>query len=314
MVGRTLPSRTTCAVAALLAASGALAHADAERAAPLPAASDAAPTAHTPPGAPAETTRDDAAFCCAYSGADTTRPDLASLVFSKSDAVRKIVEDILDELSIPANFVVEEGPVPDAMATIVGADRFVVYNPDFVSKLESAESRWTVYSVMAHEIGHHLAGHTLSALGSRPDIELEADEFSGAMLQRLGATLEQAQLAVRTFGAETATATHPGRDERLDAIERGWTKSSEREGERPETRLAALDAAPTTINAAWRTPAPRAPNGWNDLDRQGAPGWRLVPCRHMLMTPAGPRPAHRADRIPAFGSPAERARLASRRG
>lgn len=37
-------------------------------------------------------------------------------------------------------------------------------------------SQWSIH---AHEIGHHLSGHTLTSGGDRHQQELEADEFSG---------------------------------------------------------------------------------------------------------------------------------------
>lgn len=78
---------------------------------------------------------------------------------------------------------------------------------------------------MAHEIGHHLQGHTLVPGGSRPPSELEADDFSGFTLYQMGAELEDAQKAMATFGDPNGSATHPPRDQRLVAIEKGWDRA-----------------------------------------------------------------------------------------
>ena len=55
---------------------------------------------------------------------------------------------------------------------------------------------WAPVSIMAHEIGHHLSGHTITSGGSRPAIELEADKFSGYVLYRMGATQTAATKAI----------------------------------------------------------------------------------------------------------------------
>ncbi|MEJ7666929.1 MAG: hypothetical protein WKG07_49205 [Hymenobacter sp.] len=65
-------------------------------------------------------------------------------------------------------------------------------------------------------MGHHLNGHTLRGGGSQPQDELEADEFSGFVLRRLGASLAQAQAAPgRRCADEAGSASHPGRTPRL---------------------------------------------------------------------------------------------------
>lgn len=82
---------------------------------------------------------------------------------------------------------------------------------------------------MAHEIGHHLSGHTLDGLGSRPKKELEADRFSGFILQKMGATLDQATATVNTF-SEEGSRTHPGRSARVAAVTNGWKAGKDMEG------------------------------------------------------------------------------------
>ena len=37
-------------------------------------------------------------------------------------------------------------------------------------------------TLLAHEVGHHLNGHTIHRGGSTPELELEADEFAGFIL------------------------------------------------------------------------------------------------------------------------------------
>ncbi len=166
---------------------------------------------------------------CNYAG-ETVAPklfsDTDSKSFSESSSASSIVKEILDEANLAPSFIVRAANVPNAAASVRSGQRFIEYNPSFVSQLKKGtDTNWAVYSVMAHEIGHHLQGHTIQGGGSRPSIELEADEYSGAILAKLGASLAQAQVAMKTFGSNSSSGTHPSSDARLKAIKSGWEKS-----------------------------------------------------------------------------------------
>lgn len=79
---------------------------------------------------------------------------------------------------------------------------------------------WAGNSVVAHEVGHHLQGHAITAQGSRPAIELEADEFSGFASSRLGASLADAQAAIQALVVDSAT--HLGKQALLAASVTCW--------------------------------------------------------------------------------------------
>ncbi len=124
---------------------------------------------------------------------------------------------------LPQNFEVRAAGVPNAAAVIRGTKRYILYNQYFVEQLKSAtKNNWAPVSVMAHEIGHHLSGHTLDNLGSRPNLELEADYFSGFILQRIGGSLDDARAAMTRIGTVTGSSTHPPKHDRLAAITSGW--------------------------------------------------------------------------------------------
>ena len=78
---------------------------------------------------------------------------------------------------------------------------------------------------MAHEIGHHLSGHTITPGGSQPPTELEADKFSGFVLYKMGSSLSDAKKALETLVPEQDGRTHPGRRKRVAAIQDGWTQA-----------------------------------------------------------------------------------------
>lgn len=142
------------------------------------------------------------------------------------DNVLQIVNDILETGGYARNFIISpKASIQNASAVVKGDERFIYYNPKFIESLKNtSQNKWTIYSVFSHEIAHHFNGHTLKG-GSRPFIELQADESSGFILQRLGASLEDAQASMKLLGKEAGTDTHPPKNERMEAIAKGWNKA-----------------------------------------------------------------------------------------
>ena len=138
-------------------------------------------------------------------------------------SVDRMVSDILGHTGLAKNFIVQAANVPNAAAIVQGSTRYLLYNPRFIQEVNNRSGTpWAAYSVMAHEIGHHLQGHTIQPGGSRPSIELQADSFSGFILARMGASLDESQAAMTSIAGTYRSSTHPGRDERLAAIAGGW--------------------------------------------------------------------------------------------
>jgi putative tricarboxylic transport membrane protein len=101
-------------------------------------------------------------------------------------------------------------------------ERFIFYNASFMQEVKQrGADDWSPISILAHEVGHHLAFHT-TITGNNHKFELEADYFSGFVLRRLGATLGQAQGAMRAISPKAPGPTHPGLDDRLQVITIGW--------------------------------------------------------------------------------------------
>jgi hypothetical protein len=148
--------------------------------------------------------------------------------FRSISEARTIINNIMDVVDIPQNFkVVSTTQIDNAAAVTYQNQRYILYNPSFINQLDnSANDNWASISVLAHEIGHHILGHTLDGRGSQIPKELEADEFSGLVLKRMGATLQQAQLAMQLISPDYASATHPGKNDRLTAIAKGWNSTS----------------------------------------------------------------------------------------
>ncbi len=109
----------------------------------------------------------------------------------------------------------------------IGQDRFIQFDRAFLENYQKqTANKWFVVGVLAHEIGHHLNGHSVEGVGSRPNKEIEADEFAGFVLQKLGATLQEAQ-GIFSFLSDTeGPPTHPVKARRYEAIKRGWDKAA----------------------------------------------------------------------------------------
>ena len=146
--------------------------------------------------------------------------------FTTSEDAEKIISSIMEVVGLEANFKIKKAKVPNVEAAIRHRQRYILYNEEFVGLVNKmAKDKWAAIFILAHEVGHHLNGHTVRGINSRPEIELEADQFAGFALCKMGATLEQAQLAMYILAGQFQSKTHPARVERLDAIELGWNKA-----------------------------------------------------------------------------------------
>lgn len=162
---------------------------------------------------------------CSYYG-ETISGDITAYEAGKT--AEKVVKDIMSVIGLKSNFELRAANVPNAAAVILKSKRYILYNPDFMDKINSATgNKWAAISILAHEIGHHLNGHTLDKVGSRPQTELEADEFSGFVLRKMGATLEEAQSAMALIASMKGSHTHPAKNDRLAYIATGWKSAAE---------------------------------------------------------------------------------------
>lgn len=164
---------------------------------------------------------------CTYDG---IIKDASVYSFASDNDAEQALTRIMRYTGLPANFTIKAADVPNACAVIYGDKRFILYNQYFMLQIKDiANTDWASLSILAHEIGHHLSGHTLDNVGSRPDKELEADRFSGFILYKMGATLEEARVAMSKLASEQGSSTHPARSARLAAITNGWISARDLE-------------------------------------------------------------------------------------
>ncbi len=212
---------------------------------------------------------------CSY---DEAQLESDVYVFDASSEADRIVLEIVDALGLQKNFIVKSSNVPNALATTDGGQRYILYSTTFLEKFKAdANTRWAAYSVLAHEIGHHLNGHDFSETDSRKRklLEMEADQFSGSVLRMLGATLPESQAGIETFGLQGESNTHPSKTARREAIAGGWKKRDEWLRERGTTTTPARREEPRQTDKP--ITAPPATAGTFSQDRcEGCPAMVFV--------------------------------------
>ncbi|MEO6232677.1 MAG: tetratricopeptide repeat protein [Ferruginibacter sp.] len=108
--------------------------------------------------------------------------------------------------------------------------RYIIYSDKFYNELCSENTNWSVISIFAHEIGHHLFHHTdKRPINYRQSHlrELEADFFSGFILYKLGGSFANAQEGLNAMShpespEEEKYSYHPMKFKRIAAVKAGF--------------------------------------------------------------------------------------------
>ena len=139
------------------------------------------------------------------------------------DAVHRIVR----HSGLLPTFVVRENrELRTAVAFIRDGQRVIEYNPGFLARVvDSSRTDWSAVSILAHEIAHHLLGHTLDPQAVHPGDELACDRYSGFILHAMGATLQESLAAIEVAGDPHGSNTHPPKQARAAAIKQGWEEA-----------------------------------------------------------------------------------------
>lgn len=116
-----------------------------------------------------------------------------------------------------------------------GGRRMIVADHLFLAEVNrDAGTRWAAISILAHELGHHIAG--FGRYASSRLAELDADYWSGYILQQLGLSEDAAVKCIMRYGTEADTDSHPNKYSRAATIREGWNDgvSGDFEAERCE--------------------------------------------------------------------------------
>jgi uncharacterized protein (DUF2164 family) len=145
---------------------------------------------------------------------------------------KQILETMLDTINWKENFSIrEQNGIRNAYATIINRVRWIIYDNNFLEDVDAhASTKWASISILAHEMGHHYYNHVVGSTGSTPPKEIEADAFSGFVMQKLGATLNESIAAISAIASDKASSTHPAKKDRVASITKGWNNAKAETG------------------------------------------------------------------------------------
>jgi hypothetical protein len=154
--------------------------------------------------------------------------------------VNELIDKVLAVSNLKNRFIVLPcSNISNCQAIYYEGKPYILYNASFLDELKRmsfsekeivvSDKNWEALTVLTHEIGHHFNNH----LNNPPpgvsfwQLELEADEFAGSVISRLGGSLKDAQTAYMNEPS-TGSYTHPSRSDRLAAIAKGWYNEQSR--------------------------------------------------------------------------------------
>jgi len=153
-----------------------------------------------------------------------------SLGSTKANA---IIAEILNVVKLKWNGRILECPdFGGKLVTFVeNGTPWIVYDSELFSEASEFNS-WAIKGMFAHELSHHLMYHTSYdptnyRLMRRE--ELDADEWAGYILRKLGANKKESllflDLAEHPSCEIEEFSTHPCRKQRDEAVLKGWTEA-----------------------------------------------------------------------------------------
>lgn len=185
-------------------------------------------------------------FACSYGQSNYSKDALRlcsvlqSNNFGTDSDAENALDKILNVIGASKRFVLQPcSNIDNAVATSYKGIRYILYDREFMNSINYGNN-WGNIFVLAHEVGHHINGHSLdlvlyaadaiepqSLAQSRQD-ELEADEFAGFILAKLGGSLSVAEQSIYSISSnrDDTYSTHPSRDKRLAAVRKGYSKAS----------------------------------------------------------------------------------------
>ena len=185
------------------------------------------------------------------------------------------IENMMSSIGLPMQFKVMEcyckgsADCPctnNAFASMDSqGERYIVYDNTFLESFDSDTIHYGSLAILAHEVGHHLAAHSLSLnyyryehavmtcdprspnydpqlcndaysfeyssyLDKSRQQELEADRFAGFIMASLNADFTASLAFYNTLSTSTdINSTHPSRQKRISAFSIGYELASEDE-------------------------------------------------------------------------------------
>lgn len=145
------------------------------------------------------------------------------------------LDKILSVIGASKNFRLQPcDNINNAIAVTFKGNRYILYDKKFMQLITNYTNNWANLFILAHEVGHHINGHTRDAalsailddtsLAKQRQEELDADKFAGFVLAKLGASLNQtiAAIDLMATNSDDRYSTHPNKNKRLESIRVGF--------------------------------------------------------------------------------------------
>ncbi|NDC77839.1 MAG: hypothetical protein EBZ67_08210 [Chitinophagia bacterium] len=199
--------------------------------------------------------------------------------FLSETEVNQLVTEMLGRIGAKNRYVIVACPqLENCQATLYQGRPYILYNPGFLGRVKRLNfsgsslpqvsgKDWETLTILAHELGHHINNHILNPLpdATQRDRELEADESAGFMIYLMGGSLAEAS-HVFALVPEEGNYTHPGRQQRMASVKKGWEDASKKY---PRATPAPSPSPVRTVEPAPVKPDPapiRTRSGWEHAE------------------------------------------------
>jgi len=160
--------------------------------------------------------------------------------FSTDKDAENALTKIINASGLSKNFIlIPCDDIENALALSYKGVRYILYDRGFMKEISLHTNSWTNLTILAHEVGHHLNGHSIDliiyskkildapTLSKSRKQELEADEFAGFIMAKLGAELYQVTESISFVSSEgdDTYSTHPNKSKRISAVTTGFNKA-----------------------------------------------------------------------------------------
>lgn len=160
--------------------------------------------------------------------------------FTSDKEADDALDIILNTIGVSKNFILSScNNIDNAVAVSFKGVRYILYDKDFMKQVSSYASDWANIFILAHEVGHHINGHSRDILlymnsdiesidlSQKREQELEADQFAAFVVSNLGAQYSDIEKIINLISSDNNDiySTHPNREKRLAAIKLGFEKA-----------------------------------------------------------------------------------------
>ena len=179
--------------------------------------------------------------------------------FASPSIANNALSRILEINNLKGNFIlVPCDQISNVVAMTYNGTRYILYDEEFMASLNNS-SNVTNLTILAHEIGHHVNGHVKDiiavkngksspkSIAENRQQELEADEFAGFTLSKLGVKIKQVNKVFQSITNDDINtySTHPPLSQRLAAVKKGYDNNNKIFNNRVQSQGQQLIKSPT---------------------------------------------------------------------